>query len=100
MTGATEDAVRDALRAVLDPEIGINVVDLGLVYGVDVAEDRVDVALGVTSPTCPMGAHLAETARAAIAAALPGRTVTVTITHDPPWSPERMSDTARKQLGW
>jgi metal-sulfur cluster biosynthetic enzyme len=100
MSTATEASVLSALRDVLDPELGINIVDLGLVYAVQADADSISVKLGVTSPTCPLGPHLAETARAAVAAIAPGSRIDVEITLDPPWSPERMSDAARAQLGW
>jgi len=100
MSVPSEELVRRALSEVLDPELGVNIVDLGLVQEIRIADDDVHVALGVTSPTCPLGPHLAESARAAIAAVAPDAHVAVVISLDPPWSPERMSDAARAQLGW
>ena len=100
MNVPTEESVRSALTGVLDPELGINIVDLGLVMEIRVAPGSVFVALGVTSPTCPLGPHLAESSRTAIEAIAPGARVEVEITLDPPWSAERMSDAARELLGW
>jgi metal-sulfur cluster biosynthetic enzyme len=97
----TEDAVWDALRTVDDPEVGMNVVDLGLVYGVEVDGRDVSVRLTMTSPACPLGDVIAENAHAAIRTATPGAgRIDVALVWDPPWTPERMSEAARKRFGW
>lgn len=102
MIGSVEaGAVTDALRDVLDPELGINVVDLGLVYGVTIEGDRVEVVLTMTSPACPLGGQLRSEAAAAVRRAAPAaRHVDVRIVLDPPWHPGLMSAAARRQLGW
>jgi metal-sulfur cluster biosynthetic enzyme len=93
--------VETALRAVIDPELGIDVVALGLVYGVRIDEGgRVAVDLTMTTAACPMGELIAEQARAALAA-IPGVTSSeVQLVWDPPWTPERMQPEARRALGW
>ena len=97
----TDEKVWDAMRTVIDPEIGINVVDLGLVYSVDVSADQVRVAMTMTTQACPLHAYLTETAEAAIRQFAPdAATVQVDMVWDPPWSPAMMSDTAKQQLGW
>jgi metal-sulfur cluster biosynthetic enzyme len=97
----TPDRVREALRSVLDPEIGINVVDLGLVYRVDVQDGAVRVTMTMTSPACPLGETLAEQAEAVIRQRVPGVTsVGVDLVWEPAWNPSMMSDDARRQLGW
>ena len=97
----TDDAVWDALRTVNDPEVGMNVVDLGLVYGVTVDGADVRVELTMTSPACPLGDVIVENAAAAIRAAAPdARAVDVALVWDPPWTPDRMSDAARAKFGW
>ena len=97
----SRDEIRAALREVLDPEVGINVVDLGLVYGIEVEGDLVQVDLTMTSAACPLGAHLKDQAIAAIRSHCPDvARVTVDLVWDPPWSPERMSAEARRSLGW
>lgn len=103
-TNAATDQLRDAalteLRGVIDPEVGINVVDLGLVYGVDVEGGKVRVRMTMTSPTCPLGEQIATDARARVLA-LPGvAEVEVELVWDPPWSPERLAPPARQALGW
>lgn len=98
---ATVDQVREALHQVVDPEIGMNVVDLGLVYGVDVKDGRVQVTMTMTTPACPLGESIAAEAEAAIQQSVPGVTsVTVDLVWEPPWQPSMMSADARAQLGW
>jgi len=98
---ADTDAVVAALRDVVDPEVGINVVDLGLVYEVRRSDGAVHVVMTMTSAACPLGASLAEAARASIRARVAGvQSVTVDVVSEPAWEPSRMSDAARRQLGW
>ncbi len=95
------EAVRDALREVVDPEVGVNVVDLGLVYEVVVEGDAISVDLAMTSAACPLGSHLKGEAEAAIRRHLPAAgAVEVKLVNEPPWTPERMSEAARAALGW
>jgi metal-sulfur cluster biosynthetic enzyme len=97
----TEREIWDALRAVVDPEIGINVVDLGLIYGVEHHDRDVRVAMTMTSEACPLYEHLAQAAEAAIRSRLPELTrVAVEIVWEPPWTPAMMSEPAKRQLGW
>ncbi len=96
-----EAAAWEALRTVLDPEVGENVVDLGLVYRVECAPGRVEVDLTMTSPACPMAGSIAEDAERAIRDACPAaREVRVDVVYEPPWTPERMSEAARRRFGW
>lgn len=98
---APEDRVRAALRTVEDPELGMNIVDLGLVYAVDATDHAVRADITLTTPTCPLGEMVAENARAAIGRALPDvRDLQVRLVWEPRWTPSMMSDHARKQLGW
>jgi metal-sulfur cluster biosynthetic enzyme len=102
MNPIDEDQVRDALRQVLDPEAGMNIVDLGLVYGVQVSDDAgVSVQITMTSAACPMAEMIVDDAQAAIESALPqGTPVQVELVWDPPWTPDRMSGFAREHFGW
>ncbi len=98
---ANDEQVWNALRTVIDPEIGINVVDLGLVYSVEVSGDRVRVAMTMTTQACPLHAYLTGAAEAAIRQFAPdAHAVQVDMVWDPPWSPALMSDGAKQQLGW
>jgi metal-sulfur cluster biosynthetic enzyme len=96
-----EERVRDALREVIDPEVGIDVVELGLVYTIDVRDGDAYVTLTMTSPACPLGEYITSSAEAAIRRAVPAlRSLRVELVRDPPWRPEMMSEAARRQLGW
>lgn len=98
---ASEELVRQALRTVEDPEAGLNIVDLGLVYAIECAPGRVRVEMTMTSPACPVGPYLMDEAAAAIRSVSPeGTDVQVDLVWEPPWSPERMSAQARGRLGW
>jgi metal-sulfur cluster biosynthetic enzyme len=96
-----EDAVREALRSVVDPEAGMNIVELGLVYGVDVSEAGVQVQMTMTSAACPMAEMIVDDVHAALETVVPSSVpVEVELVWDPPWTPERMSDFAREHFGW
>lgn len=95
----SEDALIDAIGTVYDPEIPVNVYELGLIYTIDIAEDgRVDVAMTLTAPGCPSAQELPVMVREAILA-VPGVTAAEVVTvWDPPWDPSRMSEEARLSL--
>lgn len=90
--------VVDALRAVIDPELGIDVVSLGLVYAVGIEQDDVDVVMTLTTPGCPMHATIAGDARSVIAALPWVRDAKITLAWQPPWTPDRMDAHARALL--
>ena len=98
--GALQEAVISALKEIYDPEIPVNIYDLGLIYGVDVSEDKdVVVTMTLTTPHCPV----AESMPAEVeirAGAVPGvRDAEVNLVWDPPWGPDKMTDEARLELG-
>ena len=93
--------MRGALRSVIDPELGVNIVDLGLLYDVEVAADgAVAVEMTLTTPACPLGGVLDDAIRACLAQLPQVRRVEVVLVWEPPWRPDAMSDTVREQLGW
>jgi metal-sulfur cluster biosynthetic enzyme len=95
----TKDEVIDALRQVEDPELGMDIVDLGLLYDVEVHGPRVKVTHSLTSMGCPVGPMIQEDIHR-VTSELDGvEDVDVELTWDPPWSPERMSDDAKFILG-
>lgn len=97
----TKEAIRAALRNVIDPEVGVNVVDLGLVYGIETAPNRVRVAMTMTTPACPMGSMITEDAREAIRNIVPeSAEVDVQLVWDPPWNSSMMSEKAKQHFGW
>ena len=97
-----EHRVTEALRAVLDPEMRLSVVDLGLIYGIDIQNDgrNIEVRMTLTTPACPYGPALVNEVRT-VAASLPGvDTADVRIVWDPPWDPRTMaSDEIKDKLG-
>ena len=95
----TAEKILAALRHVNDPELGINVVDLGLVYKVDVRDGDVRLAMTMTTPACPLGESLTAEAEAVIWQKVPGvKSVSVELVWDPPWEPSMMSDAAKGRL--
>jgi len=97
----TVDEVLEALRSVDDPEVGMNIVDLGLVYRVDSTPERILVEFTLTSPACPLADYISDGIRRAIATIAPGNiAVQLEQVFEPPWTPEQMSETARQILGW
>jgi metal-sulfur cluster biosynthetic enzyme len=96
----TRDEVVEALRGVEDPELGMDIVDLGLMYDVEVDGSKVKVIYSLTSMGCPVGPMIDEQIGEA-ARAVPGvEEVETELTWDPPWSPEKMSDDAKFILGF
>ena len=96
-----DDAVREALRGVEDPEAGMNIVDLGLVYGIEVTADVVHVDMTMTTAACPMAEMITDQAHAVIAAIAPeGMAVDVRLVWDPPWTPDKMTGVAKEHFGW
>jgi metal-sulfur cluster biosynthetic enzyme len=89
-----------ALKKVIDPELGINVVDLGLVCRAAHVADGIEVALSMTSPACPLGEMIVEEAKLALQEHFPdASSINVELIRDLPWSPERMTEDGRRQLG-
>jgi metal-sulfur cluster biosynthetic enzyme len=96
----SREEVIDALRVVEDPELGMDIVELGLLYDVEVEGPRVHVTFTLTSMGCPVGPMIEEQIREAVVE-MPGvADVESELTWDPPWSPERMSDDAKFILGF
>ena len=96
----TPEDVEDALSNVIDPELGLDFVELGLIYGVEVEGGRVHVTFTLTSPGCPIGPQVTEQIEEFVSE-LPGvDEVRPHMTFDPPWSPDRMSEDAKFALGF
>lgn len=96
-----EEQLRNLLRRVVDPEVGANIVDLGLVYSLVLTDERLRVEMTMTSPACPMGEMIMDDVRDTLRSALPpGFPVEVVLVWDPPWNPDMMSERTRQNLGW
>ena len=101
MNAPTEEALLDALRSVEDPEAGMNIVELGLVYGVEATPPTASVRMTMTSAACPLGDYLTDSVRDALRLRFPElERVDVELVWEPPWTPERMSEEARNFFGW
>lgn len=88
-----------ALLWVMDPELGINIVDMGLIYGIDFSDaSAVTVEMTLSSPYCPMGESITEATKRALQQIFTDRQVTITLVWEPEWTPERISEEGKKQL--
>ena len=98
MTQINEEEVWEALKVVTDPEIGVDVVNLGLVYGIDVNDSHVKVRMTLTSMGCPATGLIEFQAKEAVGTVDGVDSVDVEFTFDPPWSPDRMTEEGRDML--
>jgi metal-sulfur cluster biosynthetic enzyme len=98
-----EETVREALKQVIDPELFVNVIDLGLIYEVRLAEaegkSNVEIDMTMTSPACPAGPQLIAQSKQAVGKLEGVGAVEVKLVMTPPWTPDRMTEAARDQLG-
>lgn len=99
-----EDKVREALREVIDPELFVNIVDLGLIYDIDIqgredGSNNVAVEMTMTSPACPAGPQLMSQSKEKVGQLDDVAEVDVKLVMTPPWTPDRMTEEARDQLG-
>lgn len=95
----TKEQVYEVLRTCFDPEIPVNIVDLGLIYDVDVSDSKVAVKMTLTAPGCGMGTIIAGEARQKILALPDVEEASVDLVWDPPWNPSMISEQAREKLG-
>ncbi len=94
----TQEAVYAVLKSIYDPEIPVNIVDLGLIYGVMIQGGRVEILMTLTVPGCPMGAYIAREVEEKLKALEGVESVKVDITFDPPWSVDRMTEEGKNIL--
>lgn len=96
-----EASIRDTLRQVIDPEVGMNIVDLGLIYRIECAPEQIRIAMTMTTPACPMSDMIIDNIKMVLSMALPENIqVNVDLVWEPPWHREMMSAEARKHFGW
>jgi metal-sulfur cluster biosynthetic enzyme len=95
----TTELVWDALKKVLDPEIQVSIVDLGLIYDVSVNDAKVSVKMTLTTPGCPMSRFIARQAQEAVSALEGVEDAEVELVWDPPWTPDRITPEGKKILG-
>lgn len=94
-----QEQIIEALRTVKDPELAVNVIDLGLIYSVQTRESEIDVEMTLTSPACPAGPEMVRSAITALEKLEGVTKANVKLVLSPPWSPDRMSDAASDELG-
>lgn len=99
MAGLTEELVRKSLRSVKDPELNLNIMDIGLVYDVDIEDGKVTVKMTLTSPGCPAGPEILGDTEQAIRALDGVKDVQVELVWEPYWTPERIDPRVRSFLG-
>jgi metal-sulfur cluster biosynthetic enzyme len=100
MTEALEQRILDALRVVIDPELGHNIVDLGFIYEIRVTDGAARITMTATTPGCP-ATHFLKDGVANSAARVPGiDSVEVVVTFEPPWTPSRISPSIRSEMGF
>jgi FeS assembly SUF system protein len=93
------DQLVEALKSVYDPEIPVDIYELGLIYRIDVSDDKdIEIDMTLTAPGCPVAGEMPGWVEAAVKKVEGVRNVTVNLTFDPPWDPSRMSDEARLEL--
>lgn len=97
--GAIRDQVIAALKEIFDPEIPVNIYDLGLIYGVDVVDDHVAVTMTLTTPHCPVAESMPAEVEIRVGGVPGVGSAEVNLVWDPPWDPAKMSDEARLELG-
>lgn len=95
-----EKQIIQSLKTIYDPEIPMNIVDLGLIYGFDWKQDDVTLKMTLTAPGCPVAGILAEEVKSAVEKVPQVHAATVDMVWDPPWTPDRMSDFAKRQFGY
>ena len=96
-----EQQVRDVLRQIIDPEVGRDIVSLGLVYRIELAPGRLLIEMTMTSPACPMGDMIVGDVHAALAKALPATMAPdIRLVWEPPWNPSMMDEATKQHFGW
>ncbi len=95
----TEKNIRESLEQVVDPELGVDIVALGLIYNIGIEETKISVDMTLTSRGCPLAGMLAGSAEQALRESFPEADVEISLVWDPPWTPDMLSEEAKQQLG-
>ncbi|VAX29027.1 hypothetical protein MNBD_IGNAVI01-3037 [hydrothermal vent metagenome] len=95
----SEEKVLELLKGVIDPEIGLDIVSLGLVYNIEINEDSIDVTMTLTTPGCPMHTTITEWVNNILLQAEPDKNINVNLVWEPQWNPGLMTEEAKKELG-
>jgi metal-sulfur cluster biosynthetic enzyme len=100
LTSPREIAVREALQKVIDPEIGESIVDVGLIYGIELQDNAISIRMTMTSPACPMGEMILDEVHAELVHAFPEAEIDIEMVWEPVWNPDMISPEAKARLGW
>ena len=95
----TEEIVLEQIKQVIDTDVGLNIVDMGLIYGVDINDDIVDITMTLTSPGCPAAPQLLNGSQTVVQQLDGVEEVNINVVWTPPWDPEMMSEEAKDELG-
>ena len=95
----TEDKIKETLKGVKDPEVGLNIVDMGLIYNVDISGSKVDIEMTLTSPACPAGPQILSEIDMSLKELEDIDDVNINVVWSPPWDPSRMSEDGKDELG-
>jgi metal-sulfur cluster biosynthetic enzyme len=98
--GADTVMIADLLHQVIDPEVGVNVVDLGLIYAIRVSEDTASIRMSLTTPGCPLSAYMEDSIQRLLWGTPGIENIDLQIIWEPAWSTEMMSERAKRELGW
>lgn len=94
------EKVRESIRSVIDPELGVDIVSLGLIYDIIINKGAVKITMTLTTPMCPIGPMLVDSVKRAVEGVKGVRRAEVKVTFDPPWTMERMSPELREKMGF
>lgn len=100
LDASAPEQLRELLREVIDPELGVDIVSLGLVYGIELSGRSVAVLATTTTPACPLGDYISSEIERVLLESGSVDTVAVEITHQPPWTPQLMSEATKRAFGW
>ena len=96
---ADRNKILEKLEEIIDPELGVDIVNLGLVYSIEIDESNITILMTMTTPSCPMHTYLTQQTAESVRRLYPWMYINVKLIWDPPWNPEMMSDKAKKMFG-
>lgn len=100
MESISKESIIELLKTVYDPELGVNIVDLGLIYDLQIEEDQVKITMTMTTPGCPMHDAIVGGVESRLNAEAAIQSVQVDVVWNPPWTPDKMSEEAKEQLSY
>jgi len=95
----SKDKILELLKKIIDPEIGLDIVSLGLIYNIDIKKDSITITMTLTTPGCPMHSSITDWVKNTLSQAEPGKKINVILVWEPRWTPEMMTNEAKEKLG-